>query len=152
MLVHFLHLHTHSSYSPMWGVPTVEALCEAARTRGQDAIALTDTNGLYGAIRFLDVAKQAGLNPILGAELLHQDHRAVVLAKTPEGSANLCRLLSARHEDAGFDLTEAVARYRAGLLILSDDLPALAAGRNDAVDDLYIELLPAPRCKTQSPW
>lgn len=93
----FVHLHTHSSYSPMWGIPTLEALCEAARTQRQDRLALTDTNGLYGAIRFLKVAQQTGLKPILGAELIHQAHRAVLLAKTPAGYANLCRLLSARH-------------------------------------------------------
>ena len=66
----FVHLHTHSSYSPMWGVPTVEALCQAAETQGQDYLALTDTNGLYGAIRFLEVAREHGLKPIIGAELV----------------------------------------------------------------------------------
>ena len=49
----FVHLHTHSSYSPMWGTSTLEALCEAVRSQGHDTFALTDTNGLYGAIRFL---------------------------------------------------------------------------------------------------
>ena len=120
----FVHLHTHSSYSPMWGIPTLEALCQAARTQGQDRLALTDTNGLYGAIRFLEVAKHEGLKPILGAELVHKAHRAVLLAKTPAGYANLCRLLSARHEESTFDFIFAVAGYRAGLIILSDDLSA----------------------------
>jgi error-prone DNA polymerase len=138
----FVHLHTHSSYSPMWGVPTVEALCEAARAQGLDTLALTDTNGLYGAIRFLEVANQAGLKPIIGAEVVHHDHRVMLLAKTASGYANLCRLLSARHEDAGFDFIKAVAKYRAGLLILSNDLSALATWRNDAVDDLYVEVSP----------
>ena len=92
----FVHLHTHSSYSPMQGVPTLEALCQAVRAQGQDTLALTDTNGLYGAVRFLDVARRAELKPILGAELLHEEHRAVLLAKTPLGYANLCRILSDR--------------------------------------------------------
>jgi error-prone DNA polymerase len=126
----------------MWGVPTVDALCDAARAQGLDTLALTDTNGLYGAIRFLDVAKQAGLKPILGAEVVHHDQRAVLLAKTPNGYANLCRLLSARHEDADFDFVKAIASYRAGLLIVSHDLSALATWREEAVGDLYIELSP----------
>src|SRR5687767_10923657 len=95
----FVHLHTHSSYSPMWGVATLEALCQAARAQGQTALALTDTNGLYGAIRFLEVARHEGLKPIIGAELVHGAHRAVLLAKTPIGYANLCRILSAYHGD-----------------------------------------------------
>src|ERR1022692_1804170 len=109
----FVHLHTHSSYSPMQGVPTLEALCQAARAQGQDTLALTDTNGLYGAIRFLDVARETGLKPILGVELVHDAHRAVLLAKTPAGYANLCRVLSARHCDDSFDFIGTVARYRA---------------------------------------
>ena len=140
----FVHLHTHSSYSPMSGVPTVEALCQAVRTQGQDTLALTDTNGLYGAIRFLDVARAAGLKPILGAELLHQTHRALLLARTPEGYANLCRLLSARHGDESFDFIGAVARHRAGLMILSDDRHALTAWRQESSEALYVELTPGP--------
>jgi error-prone DNA polymerase len=140
----FVHLHTHSSYSPMYGVPTLEALCQAVSSQGQEAVALTDTNGLYGAIRFLDVARNAGLKPILGAELVHGSHRAVLLAKTPVGYANLCRILSARHCDQTFDCIGVVARHRADLVILSDDGPALTAWGRDSSDDLYVELTPGP--------
>lgn len=92
--------------------PRLEALCQAVRAQGQDTLALTDTNGLYGAIRFLDVARESGLKPILGAELIHAAHRAVFLAKTPTGYANLCRMLSARHCDESFDFIGTVACYR----------------------------------------
>ncbi|MEO7859904.1 MAG: PHP domain-containing protein [Nitrospirales bacterium] len=139
-----VNLHTHSSYSPMQGVPTLEALCHAVREQGQDTLALTDTNGLYGAIRFLDVARESGLKPILGAELIHEDHRAVLLAKTPTGYANLCRVLSKRHCDASFDFIGTVARHREGLVILSDSLTALTAWSRDWVEDLYVELTPGP--------
>ncbi len=140
----FVHLHTHSSYSPMQGVPTLEALCQAVRVHGQDTLALTDTNGLYGAIRFLEVARDAGLKPILGAELVHGFHRAVLLAKTPTGYANLSCVLSARHCDESFDFIGTVARYRTGLTILSDDSTALTAWRHDSTEDLYVELTPGP--------
>ncbi|MGE3152005.1 MAG: DNA polymerase III subunit alpha [Nitrospiraceae bacterium] len=140
----FVHLHTHSLYSPMQGIPTLEALCEAVRAQGQDRLALTDTNGLYGAIRFLDVARDTGLKPIIGAELVHEAWRAVLLAKTPSGYANLCRILSARHCDEAFDFTGTVAQYRAGLVILSDDRAALTAWSQDSDEDLYVELTPGP--------
>jgi error-prone DNA polymerase len=138
----FVHLHTHSSYSPMQGVPSLETLCQAARTQGQDTLALTDTNGLYGVIRFLDVARDAGLKPILGAELVSEHHRAVLLAKTPTGYANLCRILSARHGDDAFDFIHTVAQHREGLVILSDDRAALEAWQQSSVEDLYVELTP----------
>src|SRR6476620_3706427 len=100
----FVHLHVHSDYSPMEGVSSLPALCEAVRTHGATTFALTDTNGLYGAIRFLDVARQSGIRPILGAELIDVPHpqtpggspgggtpsRAVLLVKTLDGYANLC--------------------------------------------------------------
>ncbi|HJT20100.1 MAG TPA: DNA polymerase III subunit alpha [Nitrospira sp.] len=138
----FVHLHTHSSYSPMQGVPALEKLCEAVRAQGQDTLALTDTNGLYGAIRFLEVARDAGLKPILGAELVHEARRAVLLARTPIGYANLCRILSARHCDEAFDFIGTVARHRTGLVILSDDPTALTAWGEDSRADLYVELSP----------
>jgi error-prone DNA polymerase len=144
MSASFVHLHTHSLYSPMQGVPTLEALCRAVRAQGHDTLALTDTNGLYGAIRFLDVAREAGLKPILGAELVHGTHRAVLLAKTPTGYANLCRILSARHSEGAFDFTATVAHHRTGIIILSDDLSALTAWREDSHEDLYVELSPGP--------
>ncbi len=140
----YVHLHTHSLYSPMQGVPTLEALCEAVRAQGQDRFALTDTNGLYGAIRFLEVARDAGLKPIVGAELVHEAHRAVLLAKTPIGYANLCRILSARHCDEAFDFIGTIARHRAGLVILSDDQAAMTAWSQDSDEDLYVELTPGP--------
>src|SRR6185295_983346 len=84
------------------------------------------------------------LKPILGAELIHEGHRAVLLAKTSTGYANLCRVLSARHCDEIFDFIEAVARHREGLMILSDDLSALIAWKHDAIEDLYVELTPGP--------
>lgn len=147
MSADFVHLHAHSSYSPMYGVPTLEALCEAVRRQGCTTLALTDRNGLYGVIRFLEVAQAAGLTPIVGVELLHDAHRAVLLAKTPEGYTNLCRLLSARHCDASFHVIEAVAQHRAGLIILSDDALSLRAWRDASPDDLYVELTPGPQLR-----
>ncbi|MBA5867516.1 MAG: DNA polymerase III subunit alpha [Nitrospira sp. CR1.3] len=126
----------------MQGVPTLEKLCEAVRAQGQDTVALTDTNGVYGAIRFLDVARETGLKPILGTELVSRSHRAVLLAKTPTGYANLCRTLSARHCDDSFDLIGTVARHRTGLVILSDDPTALTVWSQESREDLYVELSP----------
>ena len=143
-MAEFVHLHVHSDYSPMRGVSSVTELCEAVRSQGAAALALTGTNGLYGAVRFIDVARQAGLRPILGAELTAAAHRAVILAKTPEGYANLCRLLSDRHCDPSFDCIAAVAVRRTGLMLLTDDEQALIAWADQSRQDLYVELTLGP--------
>jgi error-prone DNA polymerase len=140
----FVHLHVHSQYSRMRGVSSLEALCRSARGCGFSAMALTDTDGLYGAVRFVEEAKQQGLRPILGAELTTDRHRAVLLVKTPDGYAGLCRLLSERHCDPSFDFVRAVARYRDGLIVTTDDEAALLTWAAESRQDLYVELMPGP--------
>src|SRR5438046_2286146 len=120
----FVHLHVHSNYSFCRGASRLEDLVVAARRRGMDRMALTDTNGLYGLVWFLDAAKAAGIAPIVGAEVdlpalaqrapfgvelpgdawtpdgpadVRTWGRAVVLVKDAEGYAALCRLLSSLH-------------------------------------------------------
>jgi error-prone DNA polymerase len=120
----------------MRGVSSLDELCTSARQQGAQAMALTDTNGLYGAIRLVEQAKQLGIRPILDAELTTTDHRAVLLAKIPDGYANLCRVLSERHCSSSFEFFASVSRYRAGLIIFTDDKTALMAWVKDSRQDL----------------
>ena len=83
----FVHLNVHSHYSKGWGVATLEELCRSARKQGMRRLALTDTNGLYGLIFFLQTAKEAGLEPVVGSELVSGERRAVLLVKNRRGAA-----------------------------------------------------------------
>lgn len=65
----FVHLNTHSHYSLLRGTTSPEKLCAAVAALGMDAVALTDTNGLYGLVLFIEAAKEHGLRPIVGAEI-----------------------------------------------------------------------------------
>jgi DNA-directed DNA polymerase III PolC len=121
-----VHLQVRSNYSLMRGASSLEALCEAARERGMTALAVTDLNGLYGAVRFWEIARIAGLQPILGAEVDAPDprraargERATLLVKDREGYANLCRILTRRHRDAAFSLVSALAEHSRGLVVLA---------------------------------
>src|SRR5438309_1018572 len=61
-----------------------------------DVLALTDTNGLYGAVRFANAAKERGLKPLYGAELhLLDAGHLVVIARDRQGWTSLCRIISA---------------------------------------------------------
>ena len=60
----WVELHTHSNYSFLDGASDVDDLADAAVEQGLDTLALTDTNGLYGAVRFANAAKERGLRPI----------------------------------------------------------------------------------------
>ena len=65
----YVELHCHSNSSFLDGASPVDDLVAAAKERGMDALALTDTNGLYGAVRFWNAATEAGIKPIFGVEL-----------------------------------------------------------------------------------
>lgn len=69
-----------------------------AREMGFSAVALTDKNGLYGAIRFYKAATKAGIKPIIGTEFtLYDDSSLTLLATSINGYQSLCRLLTAAH-------------------------------------------------------
>src|SRR6516225_7431046 len=65
----FVHLHVHSSYSLLEGALTIARLAELARSDRQPALALTDTDNLFGALEFSDKLASAGVQPIMGCAL-----------------------------------------------------------------------------------
>ena len=148
----FAHLHVHSHYSLMRGTERLEALADAARQRGMDRFALTDTNALYGFVFYRQICDEWGLKPIAGAEVVEAapsgrgaahgegPARAVLLARGREGYRSLCHILTARHLDPAFSLERAVHEHAASLVLLSEQRPLLSALR-DALP-VYAELVP----------
>jgi DNA polymerase-3 subunit alpha len=65
----FVHLHVHSSYSLLEGAITIPRLAELAKADRQPALALTDTNNLFGALEFSEKMASAGIQPIIGCAL-----------------------------------------------------------------------------------
>ena len=97
--VGYVHLHVHSSYSLLEGALMVGTLAKMAAADGQPALALTDTDNMFGALEFSD--KMAGVRH-------PADRRAVELAvdfgdqdpNAGRGNAHGRRLPS-RHRVAG---------------------------------------------------
>lgn len=67
--VGFVHLHVHSSYSLLEGAIQVGTLAKLAAADGQPAMALTDTNNLFGALEFSEKLASSGIQPIAGVQL-----------------------------------------------------------------------------------
>ncbi len=65
----FVHLHVASGYSLQYGASHPHALVERAVEHEMDTLALTDRDGVYGAVRFAKACMQAGVRPILGVDL-----------------------------------------------------------------------------------
>jgi DNA polymerase-3 subunit alpha/error-prone DNA polymerase len=114
-------LTVRSSYSLMWGTAYVKQVCRAAKRRGYTRLALTDTDNLYGLWPFITACRREGLSPIVGAEVTDPRHRqrAVCLVENDAGYRNLCRLLTRRHMEEGFNLKTDLPPFAAGLVVLT---------------------------------
>jgi len=120
----YIELHCHSNFSLLDGASHPEDLASRAADLGMPALALTDHNGLYGAIRFYKACLKAGIKPIIGAEMtLQGGYHVTLLCKNNTGYSNLCRLITEAQlrcwkGNAVLDL-ESLAQHSGGLLCLS---------------------------------
>src|SRR3979409_2134785 len=65
----FVHLHVHSAYSLLKGSIKIQKLADLAKADRQPALALTDTDNMFGALEFSDKMAASGIQPIIGCEL-----------------------------------------------------------------------------------
>lgn len=84
-------LEVHSCYSMLSGTAWPRQLAARAVEYDMKALALTDTDGLYGAVEFYTAARAAGVKPILGARL----GPCLLLARDRVGYAHLCEIITA---------------------------------------------------------
>ncbi|MBI3335610.1 MAG: DNA polymerase III subunit alpha [Candidatus Portnoybacteria bacterium] len=133
----FTHLHTHSHYSLLDGLPKIDELIFAAKRNGMDALALTDHGVMYGAIEFYKKARAAGIKPIIGQEAYvapygyqsrtRQEDKVrrhiTLLAKNYEGYKNLLLLTTKAHLEGFYYKPridrELLKQYAKGLIGLS---------------------------------
>ncbi len=170
----YCELHCHSNYSFLEGASHPEELVGRARDLEMPALAITDRNGLYGAVRFFKAAETAGIQPIIGVELTIDDgstpprdrvnfdgwgDRLVLLAEDKTGYTNLCRLIST----AQMPYAKGTARLKPEELApLSARLIALVAdpkdrlpeyqeifGRDQVFIELFDHLAPGDRGRNQ---
>src|SRR6202167_6198172 len=109
----FVHLHVHSSYSLLEGALTIARLAELGKKDRQPALALIDTDNMFGALEFSEKMAGVGIQPIvgcaLGIDFSDQDNRnpgadavwprVVLLAASEDGYRSLMRLCSRAYLD-----------------------------------------------------
>src|SRR3989344_3625291 len=151
-MTNFTHLHVHSHYSLLDGLPKISDLVTTAAENNMTALALTDHGVLYGAIEFYKQAKRAGIKPIIGVEAymargsLHsKSGRAdadyfhlVLLARDYAGYKNLMELVTISHLEGYYYKPridkETLSRLSGGLIGLSaclrGEIPQAIIGKN----------------------
>lgn len=107
----FTHLHFHSHYSLLDGLPKIDEMIDQAKKLGMDSLAITDHGNLYGAVEFYKKAKQKGIKPIIGCEIYQafnsmdekrpnidgKRYHLILLVKNEEGYKNLVKLITQAH-------------------------------------------------------
>jgi error-prone DNA polymerase len=105
--VPYAELHCHSNFSFLDGASHPEELVEEAARLELDAVALTDHDGMYGAARFAEAARELGVKTVFGTELSFglsgpqngipdpEGEHLLLLAKEDKGYAALCRAITA---------------------------------------------------------
>lgn len=133
----FTHLHVHTEYSLLDGLPKIPKLVAKAKDLGMDALAITDHGALYGAIHFYFACKNQGVKPIIGVEAYYaarsrfdkqaskdsDQHHLLLLAKNEKGYKNLMQLVSIAHLEGYYYKPridwEVLQKYGEGLIATS---------------------------------
>jgi len=100
----YVELHCHSAYSFLDGASTPAELAAAGAEHGYPALAITDHDGVWGAMEFAHACKGFGVRPITGAEVTVEDPQPggeafhlTLLVEDATGYRNLCRLITEAH-------------------------------------------------------
>ena len=135
----FIHLRLHSAYSLCEGAVKLPDLIHACEDRKIPAVAITDTNNMFGALEFATKTSGAGVQPIMGLQL---DVRhcgiiapIVLFAKNEIGYKNLMKLMTCFHikctEETRFVTMEHLHQYNDGLI-------ALTGGAKGLIGNLFL--------------
>jgi DNA polymerase-3 subunit alpha len=169
-LADFVHLHVHTAYSLSAGAIPVKEVARLCRDERMPAVAITDTGNLFGALEFATACAAAGVQPIVGCELvlvfgdktpgrngspgrLAEPERIVLLVQSEVGYRNLLALVSRSYLTGDGTAEPAVgiadlAAASAGLVCLTGGPKGpvgrqLADGQAEAAETILIELIAA---------
>jgi DNA polymerase III subunit alpha len=102
----YIHLRLHTEFSVVDGTVRIDEAVKTAAQYGQGALAVTDLNNLFGAVKFYKEARSNGVKPILGAEIWLEGFgsadagkeamlsRVILLVQNKQGYLNLSELLA----------------------------------------------------------
>lgn len=134
MSQHFTHLHVHTEYSLLDGAITLPKLIDHAKAQKAKALAITDHGNIFGAVKFFQLCKKAGIKPILGMEAYMAEdvserivdkkyYHLIILVQNEIGYKNLCELIAYSYKD-GFYFKpridyKTLEKYNEGLIVTS---------------------------------
>jgi len=165
----FVHLRVHTAYSLLEGAIRNPDLAKLAQERRMPAVAMTDTNNMFGAMEFSSYCAGAGVQPILGCQLAiaresaqpngasrGNGHAArgsdglVLLAQNETGYRNMMHLLKMAYMDSEGDADpevplDALQGFGEGVIALTGGPSGpvgrlLVEGQADAAEEVLLKL------------
>lgn len=141
----FVHLHVHTAYSLLEGAIKIKDLVGLCKRMAMPAVAITDTNNLFGAMEFSLTCCEAGIQPIIGCHVTireegienrgksnrqnrwqQQRGAIVLLVQNAVGYANLLKIISHAYLNCNSGLfqisLEELDGYSDGLLLLTGNV------------------------------
>ena len=105
MSKHFTHLHLHTDFSLLDGAITLDKLINFGKENNLKALGISDHGNIFGAVKFFQKCKKAGIKPVLGMEAYCIDDATVrsknkryyhllLIVQNEIGYKNLCKLIS----------------------------------------------------------
>lgn len=105
MSKHFTHLHLHTDFSLLDGAITLDKLIKFGQEQQFKALGISDHGNIFGAVKFFQKCKKAGLKPILGMEayctedasvrsVKNRYYHLLLIVQNEIGYKNLCKLIS----------------------------------------------------------
>ncbi len=141
----FAHLRLHTEFSVVDGTNRIDDIIKAAVADGQPALAITDLNNLFGAIKFYKGGRSKGLKPIIGVEIMLEGlgldptatSRMLLLVQNKQGYLNLSEIL-ARAWTQNVVKAQAVVKL-AWLKELNEGLIALSGAQAGVVGQALVQ-------------
>ena len=135
-------LHVHSNFTFLSTTIPVEQLIQQARQYNLSSLAITDTNGMYGAIRFAKSANEKNIKPIIGSLITEPENEncsVIFLAKNENGYSDLCKIITSRKLNDDFSLFKLLSGSFPDLFIISCSIELLK--HTNKSNEIFIELI-----------
>ena len=139
----FVHLNLHSIYSAMRGLLSLSDIVKLAKSVSMNRVALTDINGVWGIIKFIQHCSCAGIKPIVGSNIITDKEEVLILVENQYGYENLCKIISKIHDNPNHDISDILKKYNLGVFVLAHSQKLLRKLYNFIPNThLFIELRP----------
>ncbi len=143
-------LHNHSVYSLLSGVVKVENLVAEASSQKIKSMALTDTNAIYGSVKFYKECIQNGIKPILGASIssANNSNYLLILAKNKDGFSELCKVITRHQLYEDYKIKEILSVPSKNLFYISSSTEVLPFVKDR--NNFFIELLDDKKFRSEN--